>query len=412
MLPKTRVTAALLALGCVVSPAAYGEQSAPFALSNLIPPASDQKETLRIYLSTTGTPPPITDLENRDNWRLAIVTPDGSRLVTLDSAKWEEEPNTAMVSLIVQRANTYDVDLSRAGWRAVYLGTQLLSASVKAPSTGKLKAAKGKDDAAIYAFGSWLVGPSTKPLYVIDLKFDYGNEYKTSGWFWSTAASASTNTKAEPPVDEVNINPDSIKVLFALAKTEHVGKPWLYGLKYSFKLPQAEFTRADFVADVIGSGQLQLNLPPIKHSLAFYPQLGVELGHSVRRPTEIDKQPVDLSAWKGIARLALGGTAQWTLFKADPDEDDWYYVTVSGVYTARFLGKPEPFVQGAIVDGKRVPIVTVQKNTRHHAEAELDWNVFKYSSVSLKYRYGAEAPLFQLIDHQWTLGITVKAAKK
>jgi hypothetical protein len=59
-----------------------------------------------------------------------------------------------------------------------------------------------------------------------------------------------------------------------------------------------------------------------------------------------------------------------------------------------------------------VPIVTVEKNTRHYAEAELDWNVFKYASVSLKYKYGAEAPLFQLVDHQWTLGITVKAAKR
>jgi hypothetical protein len=241
MLRKTSIAAAVLALWCSVP--AYGEQGDPFALSNLIPPAPDQKDTLRIYLSTTGTPPPTTDLENRDNWRLAIVTAEGSRLVTLDSAKWEEEPNTAIVALIVQRANTYGVDLSRAGWRAVYLGSQLLSASVKAPSTSRLKAAKGKDDAAIYAFGSWLVGPSTKPLYVIDLKFDYGNEYKTSGWLWSTAASASTNTKAEPPVDEVNINPDSIKALFALAKTEYVGKPWLYGVKYSFKLPQAEFTR-------------------------------------------------------------------------------------------------------------------------------------------------------------------------
>jgi hypothetical protein len=409
MLRKTSIAAALLALGCVVP--AYGEQSDSFALSNLIPPTPDQKDMLRIHLSTAGTPPPITDLENRDNWRLAIVTPEGSRLVTLDAAKWEEEPNTAMVSLIFQRANTYGVDLSRAGWRAVYLGSQLLAASVKAPSTGKLKAAKGKDDAAIYAFGSWLVGPSTKPLYVIDLKFDYGNEYK-SGWFWSAAASASTNTKAEPPVDEVNINPDSIKALFALAKTEHVGKPWLYGLKYSFKLPQAEFTRADFVADIIGAGQLQLNLPPINDAVTLYPQLGVELGHSLRKPSEIDKQPVDLSAWKGIARLALGGTAQWTLFKADPDEDDWYYLTVSGAYTARFLGKPEPFVEGGIVDGKRVPIVTVEKNTRHYAEAALDWNIFKYASLSLKYKYGAEAPLFQLVDHQWTLGITVKAAKK
>jgi hypothetical protein len=69
-------------------------------------------------------------------------------------------------------------------------------------------------------------------------------------------------------------------------------------------------------------------------------------------------------------------------------------------------------VKPGVADGERAAVTTVNRDVRSHAEAELDWNLMKYTSVSVKYQYGAVPPLFQLVDHQVTVGITLKAAQK
>ena len=414
MRPNSLLSTAALVFALGV-PTLSAAQDKPFGFTNLVPPLPDQTDVLTVFVSVKGTPPPLDELQKKDNWRLAIVSKEGSRIVPLDDVKWEAEPNTEMVSLIFRRANTFGVDLSKAGWRAVFLGGQILTASADAPSDARFKAAKGKDDASIYAFGSLLVGPSTKPLYVIDLKFDLTHEM-TRGWFrgWlrGIGATASTNTDAKPPVDEVEVDADAISALLSFTKRVRVGSSWLYGRKWTITPFQGDFTRKTFVATGLTAGQLQLNLRPIANSVTVYPQFGYEFGHTIRKPGKIDEQPVNLDEWNWIVRAYTGAAAQWTLFKANATADDWYYVTLGANYTARFPFRPEPFVESEIKDGARVSVTTLGKGTRHEAEAEFNWNVHKYTSVSLKYKYGAEAPLFKLVDHQWTVGITVKAAQK
>jgi hypothetical protein len=208
------------------------------------------------------------------------------------------------------------------------------------------------------------------------------------------------------------VDADALAAALAFTKRVNVNSSWLFGRKYTITPLKGQFSRDTFVADGVTSAQLQLNLQPIAHALTLYPQLGYELGHAIRRPPTISDQPVDLHEWNWIVRAYTGIMGQWTVFKANAADTDWYYVTVIGAYAARFLAQPEPFVENAISDGKRVKVVTVRRNTRHTAEAEFDWNVMKYTSVSLKYKYGAEAPLFKLVDHQWTLGVTLKAAQR
>jgi hypothetical protein len=411
MRPEKAGPAIALTLGLLAYAATAAAQTTPFGFTELSRrPTTGQTDPLTVDVSTKGTPPPLLELQDANNWRLGMVTSAGTTVIT---AKPTWSSKTEMVSLTFPRASIGTADPATVGWRAVYFGPgHLLTASLAAPAGGgAFKAAKGKDDAWFYAFGSILAGPSTKPLYVIDLKLDYKTEAR-AGWFWNFGASASTNTDAKPPIDEVKVDGDAIAASLSFTKRVNVNNSWLFGLKYSITPFQGEFTRDPFVADWVSAGQVQFNLQPIAHSVTLYPQVGLELGHAIKRPAAIDKQPVDLNGWNGIARLALGGVAHYTLFKADADEDDWYHVTVTGSYTARFLGKPEPSVKTEFVNGARQSVITLDKDRRHLAEASLDWNVMKYTSLSLKYQYGAKAPLFKLVDHQWTLGVTVKAAQK
>jgi hypothetical protein len=389
----------------------------PFGLTGLVRPLPDQTDPLTVYVSTTGTVPPSDELLKAENWRLFAKNAGGNHRITINELRWEEEKNTGMVSLVLAAANMRGIDHRVVAWRAVYLGGgDVLLAELDAPVgttlPDRFKVAKGKDDAAVYAFGSLLAGPSTKPLYVIDVKFDYKKNIGSGPWRWALLASANTNTDAKPPVDTVEVDADAIETSFSLVRRVNVNKGWLFGVRYTVVPFKGEFSRDTFVADGLTTGELQLNVRTIADAVTIYPRFGYEIGHSIRKPAKIGEQSVDLSDWNTIARATAGIAGQWTLFKSDLTPDDLYHVTVGAAYIARFLGRAEPFVEGAIANGERVDVITVGRNTRHHAEAEANWNFMKYASLSLKYKYGSQPPLFKLVDHQWTLGVTVKAAQK
>lgn len=382
-----------------------------FSLDDIVPPRGEA-DPVTLIVATSGTPLPVAELQTETNWRIGMVTDAGTVSITPPKGGATWSPASKTMTFSFPRSATNNADLSGVGWVVFYLGSQLLNVSVDAESPGRFKAAKSKDDAWFYAFGSVLVGPSTKPIYVIDLKVDYAEEIGTSGWKWRAGGTANTNTNAEPPVDKVRIDPDALTAFAAFSKQSRVnGSAWLNGRLLTLSPVVGEFSRKDGVADVVTAGQLRLDLKPVG-TLSFYPMAGYEFGHTVRKPSTISDQAVDLADWNWIVRGLLGITGRWTLFKEKPTDDDWYKVTVSANYTARFLGQPEPFPKPGVVDGARAVVTTVNKDVRHHAEAALDWNLMKYTSVSLKYQYGSVPPLFQLVDHQWTLGITLKAAQK
>jgi hypothetical protein len=408
MLSKCLAVAAasLLSLG-LPAPCVAAQKAEPFSLIDVTGPTADQSDPLKVVVSTKGTPLPESELKNTLNWHLGVVTDvEGSRLVTLDHVEWSAHSQT--VALVFKRADSYGVDVRQVGWVVTFIGTQILIASADAPSHGLFKAAKDKDGASIYAFGSILVGPSTKPLYVIDLKADYGNEFGTSGWLWNLGFVANTNTDAEPPVNTESVDPDAIKTSFALVKRRQLGEA---RMKYTIAPIQGEFARKTGAADAVMSVQAQLDLRPI-HGFTLRPSIGGEFGHAIKRPSTIGDTSVDLSEWKGIARVVPQLSWAWTAFKAKPTDDDWYIVTIYGNYSARVPLLGEPSTKPGLIDGERTLVTTVNKDVRHHVEAELDWNFLKYVSLALKYQYGSLPPLFKQVDHQVTLGATVKLKKK
>ncbi len=86
--------------------------------------------------------------------------------------------------------------------------------------TVALGAAKGKDDADLYLFGSYLAGFSTKPIYVIDAKLNWAPEITKgtpdpvakkkpgTGWFAGAKSSLSINTDTKAPNDRTEVDPE------------------------------------------------------------------------------------------------------------------------------------------------------------------------------------------------------------
>jgi hypothetical protein len=400
-----RSALALVLLGLFSGREAFAQ---PFGLTEL---SVDKRQTspITIVVSTKGTPPLPTELEDPKNWRLNMTTAAASPQIGGITAKWI--PGLPGVNLTFDRQEMQGAALADVGWRVTYLGGLNLSVSLKSKEEDPYKTAKSKEAAFFYLFGSILVGPSTKPIHVFDLKYAPAFDWKR-GWFVGGKLEASSNTTKEPPVNKVTIDPDSIKAALTFTKNTAPLSRAVHGLTYTLSPAAGEFARKDFTSTYVAAAQLQVNFVPIAKAFTVYPRAGYEAGHVITRPKKIADQPVVLTDWSAISRAVFGVAAEWTFFKPELVEDDWYHVTVGATYNARVLFAPEPSVEPGMVDGKLTPVTTVEKGTRHLAEASLDWNVMKFTAVSLKYKYGAQPPLFKLVDHQWVFGITIKAAKK
>jgi hypothetical protein len=362
-------------------------------------------------VSTSGPSLTVPELTNVANWRLAVVAGADRRDLTLTGAAWDR--STKQVALRFSRDSLQTIKLTMASWEALFIGggRQLTATSPEPKAGGAFTAAKGKDDASLYLFGSFLAGRYTKPIYVIDAKVDYKNELRKSGWFWHGSAAASTNTDAVAPVDKVRIDPDSISTSFVLSKTYNTDAPGIYALELALSPVTGEFTRETGVANVVATGQLTVLFTPVRQMFAFYPSIGYDVGHVIVKPDTIADQAVDFAGWNTISRGVAGATAELYVFKPDPTDTDWYYFTIDASYTARVPFAAEPFVEPGTVNGQRVAVTSVRRNVRHEIEVAANWNLGRYAGVQVQYKYGTLPPLFQLVDHQVTVGITLKAAQ-
>jgi hypothetical protein len=413
-----RFSVAVVVLACEIGAvaAAYAQSSPkprPFALKNVVR-AQVVPPTVEVEVSTSGTPLPAADLVKGDRWRLVYDTGDTTYAVHLaKAARWDA--TTKIATLVFPASEIAGLDVATLGWQAAYIGDAIFVATAAPPdSAAAFDAAKGKDDAALYLFGSWLAGRSTKPIYVIDAKVDLAHEWfrhgKTLG-FLHYGGTFSTNTDATPPADKVRIDPDSITLFASVTRTVPVARRGLYGLKVEAPIA-GEFTRADAVADWVVSPRATFVLDPVRNRFALDPFVSLEAGHAITKPKTIHDQPADLAGWNGIIRFVGGAVAEFYVFKANATKDDWYRFTIDASYVVRVPLLPEPFVEEGIVNGQRGAVVTVGTNARHEAQLAANWNISKYAGLALKYKYGALPPLFQLVDHQVTVGVTFLAAQK
>ena len=185
---------------------------------------------------------------------------------------------------------------------------QGLAANSPKPPDTSLQPAKGKDDADIYVGGSFLAGGSTSPIYSLDAKFQWSAEFRPL-WSWGINGSIITNGDAKPPVDRTRIDPDSIKGSISFSRIQPLRHGAWTGMQYDFLPLQGEFARKFPSSNFVPAAYAKFIFKPValgRTWLAFYPQLGFEGGSNLNRPSVLFKQPVDLTAYRGIARLLRG----------------------------------------------------------------------------------------------------------
>ncbi len=396
------------AVAAVLIGTAPAHGQTPFALTAVVYPKSHPDH---VFVSTSGDPPDIVALTRLGSWKLIAKAGKADRIpVTVQRVDWSAGSQTA--TLTFDRRSLGGTDPANVSWIVMRPDEGLTAASESPPDTG-LQAAKGKDDADIYLFGSFLAGVSTKPIYTLDAKLHWGKDLR-KGWSWGVDASILANGDAKPPADRTRIDPDSIKGSFGFTRVQSFDRGWWTGMIYDLMPAQGEFTRKYPLSNFVPAAYARFTTRPQplgRAWVAFYPQLGFEGGTNLNRPGVLFNQPVDLSGYRGIARLFYAGLAEWYIMTAHPGGDDVYRFTLEAKAQARTPLTLEPYVTTEYVNGQRATITRLRKNTRPEVEVAANYAFTKLFGVKAQYLYGSLPPLFQFTDHQVTVGFTFKAKR-
>ena len=401
------VSAADFKLGPMLKP----RKGALATTERLTPHRTTETEPPLIALDivVNGMPPDETALKDRANWSVSATAATVTHPIALNEVQWK--PGVARVTLFFPAAELSGFDPENAHWVATFNTPPSQSVTWDpAIKKGPFAAAKSKDDADLYLFGSFLAGVSTKPLFVIDAK---GNWMWTRGsWDLGINSAISTNAGAQTPVDRSRIDPDSITAAFSVQRILRWRAPGIEGFDLNLQPLAGQFSRKTAASDIVGAAQVKL-VPkpwfgPVRW-VAVYPSAGYEGGHNLNQPTTLFKQAVNLSGWNIISRAVVGITGEYYWLSKSPTADDTYRFTIDASYQSRILFTPEPFVTVADIKGQAVNTVTLDRHPRPEAEAHIVWNFSKLMGLQIQYKYGSLPPLFQFVDHQATVGLTFKA---
>lgn len=374
--------------------------AAGFQLAHVTVPTPLGAGKFHMYVRVTGPLPMASVLEAPASWHITARAPEKPLLVETVASPPVWNPSTRRVELIFNDATLSDP--STYGWKILFTGDDLnlIVESEDAPADG-FKAAKGKNDADLYASGTWLAGRGSAPIYAFDTKLNWTNEIGATPWDAGILFAASMNSDAKLPVDSSTFDLDAISLAGA-------ARYWGWApIAVDFQ-PRLEFTKDLGVGDGVVAARAIYYAPPVQ-TVVFYPFVGFEVGKPLRKPDTLFKQPVDLSGWTSSARLVAGAVTAFYLFQPKPTADNPYALSVNVAYTARKPFTDEPFVTTKTVDGKPAKVTELNQNVRHEIEAALVWNITKYAGLQAQYKYGSLPPVFKLADHQISVGITLKA---
>ena len=260
--------------------------------------------------------------------------------------------------------------------------------------------------------GNFLVAGGTKPIYSFSVQGNLVSSTQVWSFYPGISTDIEINQNLQPPNNRTRFDPDSITAGLSFTRIFPVQKKRLYGIDLQLGLPGGEFSRTDPSSNIIASamGSFVFNaLQSQTHKSLYatlYPLLGLEAGHNLMKPNQINGVPVNFANYNGIFRGVIGADA--VLATASPDRTANVFA-VTGSYRVRLPALDEPSENSL----HQTTIVDLTTKARNWVEVDITyapWS-FKYASLIAKYQYGSLPPMFNLVDHKFTLGLTLQAVQ-
>jgi len=183
-----------------------------------------------------------------------------------------------------------------------------------------------------------------------------------------------------------------------------------YALQFDETSPQVEFSRTDPSSGIITKSSVVIGIMPFipeKHKGIYstlYPVFAVEAGHNITKPSRIAKTAVDLSCYNGILRGEAGVDQAFSV-AAKANRSDLFALTT--LCRVRLPAFDEPPIRTL----HHTTTVLLTTRAHHWLEINADYSpwAFRYLSLNAKYQYRELPPVFNFVDHKFTIGLTLKA---
>jgi hypothetical protein len=269
--------------------------------------------------------------------------------------------------------------------------------------------------ATVSLTGSFSAGGGTKPIYAIK---GVGNIAPTERYRVLTMLpvitseidiNQSVKASNEPAGYRSRIDPDSISVGGALWKVTPYSHGPLFDLTMHLQLADFEFARTDPSSAYTGGFGVEPIDKPWQNktgTVALNSNLyfGLEAGRNLKKPSTLDTVPVDLTHYGTILRGVTGADVNFAVQSSDLTTVVFY---TGATYRVRLPAFDEPFVTNL----HQTESVGLSTKARNWVDVTLGYNPFhwQYFSFTAEYKYGSLPPLFSLVDHSATIGITFSA---
>ena len=210
------------------------------------------------------------------------------------------------------------------------------------------------------------------------------------------------NQDVQPPNNRTTFDPDSITAALAVSTPQGLQKA------QSTVSMVCSSTRRCQAESSTGLNSIKQYHRPFQHvklgfsSISFlpntplygtiYPDLALEVGRNLNKPSMIAMTAVDLRNYNDIFRGVIGSDAVLAVASwADRSADVF---SISGTYRLRLPAFDEPFVETR----HQVTTVSLTTKARNWVQANVNyapWK-FKYLSLNAKYEYGDPLPPLRL----------------
>jgi hypothetical protein len=258
------------------------------------------------------------------------------------------------------------------------------------------------DDATVYFNGIVAPAKGAKTLYTIDSRADL--TLRRFGQSAGTRLGISGELKTD---ERTHVDPDSARLGVSLRRVTG------FAPVLTWDIAALEFNREAKLVNLISAAslvqtwgtpftRLHDGTKVVRATINFQAGLGLEVGANLRNVVRTDSGEAD------------GATA---IVRAAPTLGIWLVmptttldrITLSAEYALRVPATRELFLEtrGLTEDADPVPLLT--RKARHYVTASARFMITKWVGFEAKYEFGSLPPVFQVVDHGASVGLTFMA---
>src|SRR5208337_1424633 len=285
---------------------------------------------------------------------------------------------------------------------------QHICSSGKQTVTGEFEAAADKAHSDIYLSGLYSPAINSAAQYTIDGKMQLVTQIPDSAVRLGGIATVSTDKR--PSAD-----PDSYFVS-GLMQWIPVNQRFLHkiaeGVLVDWYFTGLEFDRKTSNRTILTAPQFEVPLRiypapnhkgPLSLGVGMIPYLGFEAGSNL-------SNGLSTNGSGGVFRGLAGSSFDASI---SPNLSFLSKISLSATYAVRIPALPEVFTPTTLNNkGQTVDVPVLSTQARHHVTDELDFTFSKPFALTIKHEYGEVPPVFRVVDHKVSIGLTIMFQQK